>query len=83
MGYLMPKPFLQKICSGSISPTAERNKEAHLFLRSINPKTNVIERLEFELAYYDVAVQHVNHNDKGTTTIENLKLGLGLSFILL
>ena len=25
-----------------------------------------IERLEFELAYYDVAVEHTNHNSTGT-----------------
>ena len=28
--------------------------------RDISPEVNVITQLEFELAYYDVAVQHVN-----------------------
>ena len=28
----------------------------------MSPKVNLIEKLEFELAYYDVIVYHVNHN---------------------
>ena len=37
------------------------DKWLHAFLKSINPKVNINGRLEFELAYYTVAVQHVNH----------------------
>ena len=35
------------------------------FPEDICPKLNVTERLEFELAYYDFAVQHINHNATG------------------
>ena len=28
---------------------------------SISPKLNIIARLEFELVYYDVEVEHINH----------------------
>ena len=34
----------------------------------ISPKVNVVAQVEFELAYFDVAVQHVSRNDKGTAT---------------
>ena len=37
-------------------------KTVHAFLKSINLKANVIVRLEFELTYYHVTVQHVSHN---------------------
>ena len=32
-------------------------------LKSISPNVNVMTRLEFELAYYDVAVQQAIHGD--------------------
>ena len=32
-----------------------------LFPRVISPKVNVLARLDFEIAYYDVSVQPVNH----------------------
>ena len=35
------------------------------FLRGNSPKANVQVRREFELAYYDVAVNHVDHNAMG------------------
>ena len=34
------------------------NMEVHTFLKNISPKVNVIALVEFELFYYDVAVQH-------------------------
>ncbi len=37
------------------------DKGVHTFAKGISPKVNVIVRLEFELAYYDVAALHVNH----------------------
>ena len=37
------------------------------FPKGISPKVNVIARLEFELAYYDVVVQYVSHY--ATTTL--------------
>ena len=36
----------------------EGRKEVHIFLKDISRKINVIARLEFELTYYDSAVQH-------------------------
>ena len=33
----------------------------HNFLCGISSKVNVIVQLDFEFAYYDVAVQHVTH----------------------
>ena len=55
--YLMPKTSLFKNSSGTIQPIAGRIRE---FIR-ISPKTNVIVRLEFELAYYEVIDQYVSH----------------------
>ena len=37
-----------------------------IFPKGISPKVNVRARLEFELAYYDVAETHVSHNAVGT-----------------
>ena len=37
------------------------DKGLNTFLKVINPKVNIIVQLEFELAYYDVTVQHINY----------------------
>ena len=37
------------------------NKGVYNYPKGIFPKVNVIERLEFELAYKDSAVQRLNH----------------------
>ena len=37
------------------------DKGVYTFPKGICPKGNVIERLEFELAYYDSAVHRFNH----------------------
>ena len=37
------------------------DKGFHVFPKGICPKVNIIARLEFELAYYDSAVQRFNH----------------------
>ena len=37
------------------------NKGVHAFPKGISPKVNIIARLEFELANFEVAVQRVNH----------------------
>ena len=52
---------------------SRKDKKVYAFPESISLKVNLIARLEFELAYYDVVVQHVNHN-----TTETLPLGMGL-----
>ena len=37
------------------------DKLVHTFPKGISLKVNVIARLEFELTYYDAAVQHISH----------------------
>ena len=37
----------------------------HTFSKDINSNVNVIAKLEFELFYYNVTVEHVSHNAKG------------------
>ena len=37
-------------------------RSGHNFHKCIRPKVNVIIQLEFELAYYKVAVKHVSHS---------------------
>ena len=39
------------------------------FRRDFSPKVNIIERLEFELAYYDVAIQHVSYDATMTSSL--------------
>ena len=39
-----------------------RDKGIHNLSIGISPKVNARAQLEFELAYYDVAVQYVSHN---------------------
>ena len=41
--------------------------EVHTFPKDINPKMNVIPRLEFKLAYSDVVVPRANHYAIGTS----------------
>ena len=38
------------------------DKGDHTLLKGSRSKVNVIVRPEFELAYFDIAVQHVSHN---------------------
>ena len=49
--------------SGTIFITAVRIRGVHAFPKGISPKVkvNVFALVGTELAYYDVAVQHVNH----------------------
>ena len=42
------------------------DKGVHTFPKGICPKVNVIAWLEFEFAYYDVAVQHDSYYSMGT-----------------
>ena len=37
------------------------DKRIVTFLKGISPKMIVIAQMAFELAHYDVAVQHINH----------------------
>ena len=47
------------------------DKVFHSFPNGISPKVNVIARLEFELAYYVVTVQHFSHYTMKTSSIKN------------
>ena len=59
--YLFIRPLYNN-SSGTIYPIAGGgDKWVHAFRKGINPKVNAISRLKFELAYYVVAVKHVNH----------------------
>ena len=58
VSYLMPSQSLSKNSSGGIQPGGEGNKRDNFFHKGISPKVKVIVRLAFEIAYYDVAVQH-------------------------
>ena len=61
VGYLIPEPFFKKNCRSTIKPIDGGDKAVHAFPKCICPKVNVIARLEFELAYYDSAVQRFKH----------------------
>ena len=54
----MPKPFSLKWYYLTHS---WEDKGVHTFPKGICPKGNVIARLEYELAYYDFAVNRFNH----------------------
>ena len=59
----MPKSSLLKNSSGNIQTTTEEIKEVSIFPK----KVNAIARLEIELTYNDVAVQHVSHSATRTS----------------
>ena len=40
---------------------SQGDKGVQIFPKGINQKVNGIVQLEFELAYYDIVVQHVSH----------------------
>ena len=62
MGYLMPNSSLSKNSSGTVLfNIAGEDKGVHTFPENISPKVNIIMQLEFKLAYFNVAVQHVSH----------------------
>ena len=44
------------------------DKEVHTFPEDINPKVNIIARLEFEPTYYDLAVQPFIRSATGLPT---------------
>ena len=62
----MLKPSLEKNRSSTIY-LCQEDKGVHSFPKDTSPKVNVIAQLEFELAYYNVAVQHVSHYATGIT----------------
>ena len=60
VGYLTPKPSLQKNSSGN--PKLEMIRGFNTFPKGISSKVNVMPRLEFELVYHNVEVFHVKHS---------------------
>ena len=62
-GNLMPKSFLWKNSSDIILPIPGGDNGVPSSSKSISLKVNLIARLEFELAYYDVAVQPRDHEN--------------------
>ena len=36
-------------------------KEVYIFSKGISPKVDIITQLQFKLAYYIIAVQHISH----------------------
>ena len=62
VGYVMPKPYFQKN-SITIQPITG---EGLYFIKGTDPKLNVITRLEFELTYFEIVVEHVSHNTTRT-----------------
>ena len=48
-------------------------KEMNTFLLGISLKVNVRERLEIELSYFEVAVQHLSHFAGETLEVEKEK----------
>ena len=59
---LFPKSLSQRLNS----PVSWQGKGIHTFSKDINPKVNEIGILEFEFAYYDIIVLHVNYYIMGT-----------------
>ena len=59
VGYSILKLSPWKNTTGNIHPIA--GMEEKRFHKGISPKVNVISRLEFEPAYFDVPIQHVSH----------------------
>ena len=43
------------------------DERVHTFSNGISPKFNIKPWLEFELANYDIAIQHVNHHTMETS----------------
>ena len=58
--YLTPKLSLQNNICGAIQAIAGRKRGSHL-PEGICPKVKRIAQIEFELANYEVTVQHVGH----------------------
>ena len=67
VGYLMPKPSLQKSSSDIIEPIDGGDKGRHIFPEDISSKVKAIEALEFELVYFESTVQLFSHYVTGTS----------------
>ena len=70
-GYLIFKPSYLKNSRGTNRLLASWNKGTKTFPKAISPKVHLLARLEFELAYYSVAVQHVSNYATGDSLYLN------------
>ena len=57
------------------------NKRIHTLLKAISPRVRIRARLEFELAYYEVTMLHVNHHSAGTLQIKLQIYSFSYSYI--
>ena len=48
------------------------DKWVHAFLKGIDSKVNVKAWLELELAYHNIAVQHINHYAMGSLPVHSV-----------
>ena len=71
----MVKQSLQD-SSSTIQSISDGDKKVHAFPKDMGPKVKKIERQEFELGFYYIAVQHVNLY---TTKIPSLWIGACLT----
>ena len=62
VGFFMPNHRCGRIILYYLTHK-EEDKRVHTSHNGINLKTNAIARLEFEVAYHDVAVQPLHHWD--------------------
>ena len=70
VGYLIPKlSSLKNSCSSTI---AGGDKRIFTFLNGISLKVNITAQLEFELAYFEAAVQHFSPYTTGLLVCSGL-----------
>ena len=67
----MLKVSLEKNHCGNIQLTAGGYERVHTFSKDIRSRVNKIALLEFELAYYDVAVQQISQHVMGTPSLSS------------
>ena len=79
MSQIVPLALLNKDSFGWYITKLKKNKKTnqaiavgikrvHTFPKSINPKVNVRAWLQFELAHYDFAIQHISHYEEFAMT---------------
>ena len=55
------------------NPHSLEDKAVYTFDKSISPKVNVIARLEFELAYFQTAIQHLGYYEDSPWILKEKK----------
>ena len=62
----MQKPPLDQYNRATIQALLDDDKRFHVLPKGISPKVNVIERLEVEFVFNDIADQYIINNKTGT-----------------